>query len=413
MPASGRCPPSPIPAKVFPLMPDLRKPKPGLWKWGALVVGCLVLAIGMWVIRGWTNSVSLAGIQTSIARGDLPRARVLVDRYLEEFPQDPDGFALAVKLAEASRDTEGAVDLYRRWAQLMPGDLPIWQGYGNSLLKTARFEEAESVYRTILRDHPTDVTAQTELQWILFHQLRTRELEQFLEQCLALEPANDRLLFHLLMTAQKPPNPHESLPVLERINEAVPGQRSILLGMARCAWKLGEIDRARELFAEVAKLGDPDRELCLALAEFELEQLNIEQVQAALDAIPRKSDDELESDDRWWSIRSQLALRNLNLEEALVQITKAATLYPRSLPYLQSRISLLRLLKWKDEADALNREAEAHRKAEQRLYIIVNSGELYRPTASLAREIAALCADQKKAAQSEGWTHLAERLPKS
>lgn len=411
MAASFRSPPGTIPAKVFPLMPDLRKPKPGLWKWGALVVGCLVLAIGMWVIRGWTNSVSLAGIQTSIARGDLPQARLLVDRYLEEFPADSEGFELAVKLAEASRDTEASADLYRRWAQLVPGDLPVWQGYGNSLLKTARFEEAESVYRTILRDHPTDVTAQTELQWILFHQLRTRELEQFLEQCLALEPENDRLLFHLLMTAQKPPNPHESLPVLERIDKAMPGQRSILLGMARCAWKLGKTDRARELFAEVAKLKDPDRELCLALAEFELEQLNIERVQVALDAIPRSSDDELESDDRWWSIRSQLALRNLNLEEALVQITKAAALYPRSLPYLQSRISLLRLLKWKDEADSLEQEAEAHRKAEQRLYIIVHSGELQRPTATLAREIATLYADQKKTAQSQGWSRLAERLP--
>jgi tetratricopeptide (TPR) repeat protein len=396
---------------VFPLMPEPRKPKSGLWKRGALVAGFLVLAIGLWGNRWWTNSVSLSSIQSSIARGDLPHARLLVGRYLEEFPTDSEGFELAVKLAEASRDTEGSVELYRRWAQLMPGDLPIWQGYGNSLLKTARFEEAESVYRTILRDHPTDVTAQTELQWILFHQVRTRELEQFLEQCLALEPANDRLLFHLLMTAQKPPNPHESLPVLERINEAVPGQRSILLGMARCAWKLGEIDRASELFAEVAKLKEPDRELCLALAEFELEQLNIERVQAALDAIPRKSDDELESDDRWWSIRSQLSLRSLNLEEALVQITKAAALYPRSLPYLQSRISLLRLLKWKDEADALEKEAEASRRAEQRLYIIVHSGELQRPTAALAREIATLCADQRKNAQSEGWNRLAERLP--
>jgi len=396
---------------VFPLMPDPRKPKPSLWKWGALVVGCLVLAIGLWGNRWWTNSVSLSGVQSSIARGDLPHARLLVGRYLEEFPADPDGLELAVKLAEASRDTEGSVELYRRWAQLMPGNLSIWQGYGNALLKTARFEEAESVYRTILCDHPTDVTAQTELQWILFHQLRTRELEQFLEQCLALEPENDRLLFHLLMTAQKPANPHESLPVLERIDKAVPGQRSILFGMARCAWKLGEIDRASELFAEVAKLKEPDRELCLALAEVELEQLNIERVQADLDAIPRKSDDELESDDRWWSIRSQLSLRSLNLEEALVQITKAAALYPRSLPYLQSRISLLRLLKWKDEADALEREAEAHRKAEQRLYIIVHSGELQRPTATLALEIATLCADQKKTAQSNGWNRLAERLP--
>ncbi|MDZ4688840.1 MAG: hypothetical protein SH850_27510 [Planctomycetaceae bacterium] len=375
--------------------------------WFGVITACILLTAAVVGVRNWKSTTSLASIQAAVAKGDLATAGTLVDRYLGEHPTDRDGLALQAKLAEANRDHRKAADSYGRLVELLPGDIDVRHRYGTALLQSAQFALAEAAYRQILKVQSTDERTQTELQWMLFHQLRERELEDFLESCLSREPANSRLLYHLLVSSQKPPNPHESLPVLERIDAACPHQRPILLGMARCAWKLGDVERARTLFDSVRALGDPDREFALALAEYELEQVHLDGVQAALDSARQVTREEWETDDRWWWLQSQLALQRRELDRALTQVSEAGRLSPRSLPYLHARVSLLRLLGRSDEAATLQTEVDARRAADRRLYLVVHSGELDRPSPALMREIADLCHLQHKPQQTEGWRRLA------
>jgi predicted Zn-dependent protease len=372
----------------------------GLW----LAVAIAAIAIGAGIAGFRGGSTSLATVRAALNRRDLAEAKQLLGRYLDQHPKDAEGWTILATLAEAEGDQRAAAEALRHCYELTPNQLALGHRYGTALLQSAQFAAAESLYTQLLQHHPTDETAQTELQWIYFHQLRERELEAFLEACLSREPTNHRLLYHLLVSAQKPPNPLESMPVLERIDAACPEQRSILLGMARCAWKSGEIAKADALFARVRALGPPDREFALAVAEYELEQGRTDAAAKALDEFPP---DQWQADDRWWWSQSQLSLQQRDLKQALEQVSAAVERYPRSLPYQQSRLSLLRLLNRKDEATAVQADVDARRAADQRLYLIVHSGELDRPTRKLLDELATLCEVQKKPLQAAGWRQLA------
>jgi tetratricopeptide (TPR) repeat protein len=200
------------------------------------------------------------------------------------------------------------------------------------------------------------------------------------------------------------------MPILERVHGECPNQRSILFAMALCAWRLGEIERARKLFDEVREYGSVDRELALALAEFELEQLHLEGAEAALVLAKDMTADQWRSDDRWWWLQAKMMQQRRMLPAALEAVSEAYELYPRSLPYLQARISLLRLLGRMEEARRLEGEADARRDADRRLYVIMQSSELNQPMPQLMREIAQLCRVQRKTLQAEGWQRLADQV---
>lgn len=368
------------------------------------------LPLFMTGLIGCQEKVRLATIEAAVRKGNLPAANRMIDAYVLEHPSERDGLLLQARLAEASHDPLRAVDALSRLIQHSPEGAELQRRYGLALLASSQYEQAEAAFWEVLCLQPNDEAAQTELQWILFHQLRERELEAFLEACLAREPGQQRLLYHLLVSSQKRPNPHESMPVLEKIDQTCPDQRSVVLGLARCAWKLGEIEPARRLFERAIALGEPDLELALTLAEFELEQVNPDGVSAALAATPGITQDRWQAIDRYWWLQSQLSLQRGDLEAALAAVTDACRLYPRSLPYLHSRASLLRLLGHVEAAAALQTEVDARRNADQRLYVVVQSGELDRPSAALLREIAGLCDIQKKTLQAQGWRILADRF---
>lgn len=362
------------------------------------------------VLSGCQNAISLSAIEAAVRRGDLSAANRMVDEYVRQHPTDTAGLQLQARLAEASRDPRRAAAALSALVHQSPDDIDLQRKYGMALLASNQYDRAEAVLREALRRQPADEATRTELQWILFHQLRERELEAFLESCLEREPASHRLLYHLLVSAQKRPNPHESMPILEQIDRAVPHQRNIGLGLARCAWKLGDIDKARSLFETARALGPVDPEFSLTLAEFELEQVNPAGVAAALAPTSAVSLEHWQANDRWWWLQSQVALQRGELEPALAAVSEACQRYPRSLTYQHSRVTLLRLLGRGDDAAALEQDVAARREADRRLYAIVHSGELDRPTPALLQELAELCDRQQKPLQAAGWRVLAQQL---
>lgn len=358
---------------------------------------------------GCRRSGSLSAVEAAVRKGELAAANQMVDEYVRQHPTEVDGLQLQARLAEAGHDYRRAAEALSALVLRSAGNIELQRRLGFALLQSAQFEQAEAVFRETLRLQPTDEAAQTELQWILFHQLRERELEAFLESCLEREPGSHRLLYHLLVSSQKPPNPHESMPVLEKIDQACPNQRTVVLGLARCAWKLGNIDKARDLFETARALGAEDSELALSLAEFELEQVNPAGVEAALAPTSAMSLEQWQTHDRWWWLQSQVAQQRGELDAALAAVSEACRRYPRSLTYQHARVTLLRLLGRGDDAVALAADVAARREADRRLYVVVHSGELDRPTPALLHEVAELCDRQQKSLQATGWRILANQ----
>jgi tetratricopeptide (TPR) repeat protein len=372
-------------------------------RWASGIGVAILLAVGS-IVSIKSSRVSLPSVEAALQKGDLPAATSLVDHYVRETPEDVRGWMLKATIAERTGSLRDTAAAYSRASGLRPTDLSLLHRCAKSLMKTAQFQSAEVVFRNALNVSSNDESAQTELQWMLFHQQRDRELEEFLEACLRKEPNSPRLLFHLVMTSQKPPNPLESLPVLEKIDADCPGQSSIELGIARCAWRMGDIPRARKLFDKVIKTAGISNELALTLAEFEFEQTNLK---AAEDYLTSVSDGSGSSvDDRWWWLTGQIAQHRRKYEDALHAYTTAAGLRPRELRYLHSRATLLQIVGRTQEATELQTQVEARRVAERQLYLIVNGGGLGDGSAVVCKDISRIQRILGKNLQAEGWALL-------
>jgi tetratricopeptide (TPR) repeat protein len=349
---------------------------------------------------------SLLSINNAIQEGKKDIAKELSEQYIVQNPDDVRGWLVNAEIAELAKDFRKAAAAYAAVVSLRPDQIRYRHQLAKAQLQSAQFAAAELSYREILERNKLDEKAQTEIQWMLFHQQRVRELEDFLEQCLIDDPASPRLLFHLLMISQKPPNPFESLPVLEKIDLADPGQPGIQAALARCAWRSGDVPRARKLFAMLQIENGNDRELILTLAEFELEQTNAETAERLLCLNDNDKSIEWSKDDRRWWLKAQILQNRRQYAEALDAVTEASRLRPREGQYLQTRLSLLRILGRADEATIVQAELELRRTAVEGIYQIVSRGGLNEASATVLRDIARHCRTLKKSQQADGWDQL-------
>lgn len=333
-------------------------------------------------------------------------AREMSEQYVQQNPGDVRGWLVNAELAERTKDFQKAATAYMAVVSLRPDQIRYRHQLAKAQLQSANVTAAEVSYREILERNKLDEKAQTEIQWMLFHQQRVRELEDFLERCLLDDPASPRLLFHLLMISQKPPNPLESFPVLDKIDRASPGQPAIQAALARCAWRSGDVPLARRLFGTLQIENANDRELLLTLAEFELEQTNVETAERLLSLNGKNSSMDWSKEDRWWWLKSQILQYRRQYTEALEAITEAGRLRPREGQYLQSSMSLLQILGRTEEAAVVQAEMESRRTAVEEIYQIVSSGKLNEAPATVHRDIARHCRTLRKLQQANGWDQL-------
>ena len=387
--------------------PDVASRQGRKWRRRSVAALMCVFLIGMWlVIQRLVLQPSVDSITTAMREGHEDLATQMTEQYVTQNPNDVEGWLLQAELAELAEDYRKASTAYAVVVSLQPDQLRHRHRLVKAQLQSAQFEAAETNYREILERSPLDEIAQTEIQWMLFHQQRVRELEDFLERCLADDPASSRLLFHLLMISQKPPNPLESLPVLEKIDAACPGQSTILAGLARCAWRTGDLPRARELFARLQHESKSLRELVLTLAEFELEQSNVDAADQLLRSQDNNSSIDWSTEDRWWWLQSQIFQHRRQYATALESITEACRLRPRESQYLQSRLTLLQILGRGDEAAIVQADLESRRTAIEAIYQIVNRGDLNQQSENVLGEIARHCRTLRKLEQADGWDQL-------
>ncbi|HBL41813.1 tetratricopeptide repeat protein [Gimesia sp.] len=367
-----------------------------------LLPACLYFFVG-WNVRS-NAQVALSRAQRFLAEGK-PDAALEEISWLRWFePEQRRAQLLAGECYFVKRDYPAAINLLSQIQETSPDYRRASFALARSYENIARLTEAERVLKAHLAAFPDSQEAVTQLQWIYFNQFRLRELEALLERSLDTCPNQFLLLYHLLNTEHKNPIAQESIKLLNRINEKVPGQPSIMRALGYCHWKLGEIDQAKAYLVAARQTEPQNRETLLVLLEFYLElgeQAAVQQLLTDLKNQPEDFQEQLRHDDRWLWLLSQQEQQQGNTSAALEFIREASRLQPGEIRYLQQEAMLLQALGKKAEAAEKFQRAKQLAASHRELYKIVSSGALESPDVQLAEEIAGhleMLGQQKQAA---------------
>lgn len=349
-----------------------------------------------------------------MASGKPSAAREELGWLLYFRPRDPDALLLLGASFRAERSFAEAAEAFGR----VPREVPQYQRASLeralTLLQDAQLDSAETALRSHLEEFPASAPAREELQWLYFNEFRPRDLERLLEDELARDPANFHALKHLLLSEFRNPVPREGLGYLEEADKRRPGQSPVLRALGYCYWRLGDVEKARELLQRSLNTRADDIEARLTTTEFLMEQGEFDLARRVLfdkEAAGGSEPAWLKSaGDRGHWLKSRFAEHDSDFELALRELELAFTMRPFELKYVHRRGTLLHTLGRNDAAaDALKRAAELE-VCQKRLTEIVYSGALETLTAAESEEIAELCERRGRASHAAGWHSVANRL---
>jgi len=130
---------------------------------------------------------SLLG-EMHLVLGDLEKARVLFDEYLEENPNDPVTLNnLGVLLAQEGKNEE-AEAAWKKAAEFSDDYAGALQNYATHLLQKDRYAEATPIAKKLLKVAPESVDAHNLMAIILLRQKAYEAAEGHLKIIIALEP---------------------------------------------------------------------------------------------------------------------------------------------------------------------------------------------------------------------------------
>lgn len=368
----------------------------------AVSLPALALAIPAWKLLHPTGT--LRDVESAVLTGQVAEARRICEAITARDPANGPAWFRLGQLCEEAADFDAAVTAFDRAIEAGADRTMARKRLGFCLLQSGLYGRAETTFRELLQVTPDDEAIQTELQWLLFNQLRGRELETFLEQQLEREPASFRILQHLLLSSQRRPNPREAVRLLEAIQKAKPGQVDIELALGHCYWKLGRLAEADRFLHEAGRRRPDHAETTLLLAEFQLEQGRLTDAGRLLTGLkPSQS-----AEDRWWWLTAQWQQRSRMATEALQSLRKAVELRPGEVRYHHTLATWLQAAGRNDEARHHHEQAHALSQADRDLYVIVSRDRIAPDQTEVCRAISECCRRLQRTAQAEGWRMLSE-----
>ena len=364
----------------------------------------------------WTRTHAedtLAQAQQELASGQPQAARQTL-KWLLWFDSDRgDALMLAGRCCLEERNLASAAQFFSRVPSGSDQHRAASLAEAFAYLNSGRLGLCEEAFQRHLERFPDSTVAYVELKWLFFNQFRRRELERFLDQRLAQYPGNYTVLLDALYTEIREQVAQEAVVPLRNADEAQPDQAPVLLALGYCHWQLGELTTAREQLERALQLRPEHLETRLIIAEFLLEQDQIDAARKLLMPEDTTSNSLLasfENHDQWHWLRHRIALTEDFPEEAMKHLEAALSLRPFDLKYLQTRGSLLQTLGEAETAAEVFRHVHPRATAEQRLLQIVLGEQLEQPTVELCREVAELYEIRGRNNLASGWRMVADRL---
>ncbi len=398
-----------------------RSPRfPGIRKWvlaaGSLVVlaGCGYAAVG-WYVRS-SSAETLKEAERFVLKKDPASAQKTLAWLLWFEPANPEALLLRGLSLHVAGELQSSIDTFERIPEKAAAHEEASFALSATLLRDAQFDRAEEVLLRHLELYPRADKARYKLKWLYETELRPRDVVELLKDRLRLLPNDLKVLPDLLNAEVFDPNPHEFFGYLEEIEQRRPGQASVRLSLGYCHWLMGHIRRADKLLrSALAQKPDDPRTRFLA-AGFFVDQGDIDLAEQVLER-PRASSGEgtggssYANDDRYWSLRSQIAKRRGQLDEALQQLNRALALRPLEPEYVARKARLLQRLGRKQEAGKMLELVVQLDRAHTEL-VVVQDYTFPKITAAQCEKIVKLCERLGKWDQAAGWRIVLQNLKK-
>ncbi|MFM9959755.1 MAG: tetratricopeptide repeat protein [Planctomycetaceae bacterium] len=261
-------------------------------------------------------------------------------------------------------------------------------------LVEGRLDLAEAALQSHLQRFPNSAEALEELRWLYFNQFRTREIEELLEAHLARYPKDIAAAIELLNCEFRKQLPREGIGYLRDVDRKQPGQSSVQLALGYCHWQIGELDEARTAFQTALAQRRDHRETCNVVAEFLLEEGEIE---AAAELVKDREDDQA------WFLRSLIAEQHGDVEAAYRAIANASSQRPGELRYVHREGLLLKRLGRHEEATRRLHRANELEGFQTELSEIVMRGRHTEPTPEMCERLADLLHEFAREVPSRCW----------
>ncbi|QDT28734.1 tetratricopeptide repeat protein [Gimesia panareensis] len=385
-----------------------------------VITGIFCLAGLVWVASSKQRKPAPAQMRAIIKSAEQLLTAKKIDQAIEEL-QDlaevaPENEQAAFLLGHCYYQKKNYADAARYFLKIS-ADSELYQpaliNAAKACLQSANMEQAEAALQRFLEVSPNSPQAITELQWLYFNQLRLREAQNLLRAKLLQAENPYPLLYHLLQMEFKPPIAQESIALLKRINQAEPGQASILLALGYCHWKLGQIEQARDLIEQSLTINPERLETILTAADFYLETGDEQKCETILQpqkAYPVELEKLLQQDDRWHFLKCRLYFQQKELPRALEEMQLALKINPHEIQYLQQCGTIHQASGHYEEAQQMFQKVKILASSHQQLYQIVASGALENPTREDCQQIASYLETLGKPLQARLWKEIASSI---
>lgn len=389
------------------------------------VVAAVVYLSAFWFVRSRAD-VTLSRVRKAVERHDAAAARREL-RWLFWF----DGGRADVRFYEGmclhlEDDYAAAAERFRS----IPSGHRLHEDAGFALavtlLRDARYDEAEVVLREHMRQYPQSHAARNRLRWLYTTLARYRDAAAVLEHSLTLQPPDLTVMPELLKMQIGAVNPLTSIEVLEDVDARRPDQAGVLEALGRSFHARGETKRAESHLRRAHKIAPNDRRIRLALCGLLIETGQTKEAAELISAttpfpdadnvsgrsdVLRNREARRLREDRYWWHRSRLAADDGRLEDALADVDRALEILPAEPEYRTHRARLLQRLDRPDEAAAEYNRIAALNDDQVAFYDFSKSLANRMPTPDEARYVAALFERSGKQLQAEAWRLLSLPAP--
>jgi tetratricopeptide (TPR) repeat protein len=256
--------------------------------------------------RAWRMSSQEVAVGRKLAAGYLllknyTRCEMVVDKILEQEPDDYDAMLLKAKIRYVKRDRSGSLALLERIREVHGlrfdierlmgniafegGDVEraleayanciqidrsypfIYYRYGTLLSQSFRFIEAEDAFKRAIELDPGFVEPAVKLADIYVNTGRPQDAIPFLEDAMAVDPANIELLIVLAQVYLQTGRWDEGIRMLEERRRKAPLPRDAEVLRGRFYYEAGEYDEAFEVYSALMEKEKNSPELARILGE--------------------------------------------------------------------------------------------------------------------------------------------------
>jgi len=199
--------------------------------------------------------------------------------FEKSFELNPErkNLALAAEHQKEGR-WEEAEQLYRKVLRSNPTNVDAMRLLGNVTLQTGRIYQAERLFRRALSNAPDYVLAQIDLGCALKKQSRLEEAIDQFRQAIRLEPDNVQAHYLLGSTLSNAAQTYQAVEAYQRVLELAPTHAGAMLGLGHVLKTVGRQEEAIESYRNCIRHKPQNGEIYWSLANLKTYRLNDEDI---------------------------------------------------------------------------------------------------------------------------------------